>query len=78
MYIWNIEVETKWTYHNKDEDGDDENYCVSADSLETAIEKTKKVALAKSRNFYDDEDKRNHYPISLEFIRLERGDWIDA
>lgn len=78
MYIWNAEVETLWSYHDKDDDGDNEDYVVTADTFDKAITKVRGFALAKSRKFYDDEEKKNHYPVSTEIIRLERGDWIDG
>ncbi len=78
MHIWDCDVETKWNYHDKDESGDSENYVVAAENFDKACEKVKKLALSKSRKYKDEEDDSSIVPVSLEFVKVERGTWIDG
>lgn len=58
MYIWQCSTDTKWSYHDIDDptEIDEETYTVAADTFEVAAVKVRKLALAKSRAFYDDEN----------------------
>lgn len=81
MYIWNIDVEVRWSFHDKDESGDEENFVIAAESFEKAMVKVRKIALAKNRKFTDvlDGEKFTHWPVSVDdVIKAERGDYIDG
>lgn len=78
MYIWNIVVNTRWSYHDIYEDGDKEGYDVSGKNFEHAYEKVKKIALSKKNGFKDDETQEFHYPIGIELISVQRGVKIDG
>lgn len=78
MFIWDFEVTTKWSFTAPEEDGDAETYVVSGNTFEKAFEKVKKLALSPKRKFVDEETNKIHKPVSIELIRCERKEWIDA
>ena len=88
MYIWEITCYVRWTYHSNDEEAEDDgadSFALAASDYEMALAKLKKVALAKSRGFKDDNDPdsitfgKMMYPVKIvDIIKIERKDWIDG
>lgn len=81
MYIWSFEVETKWSFHSDEDNGEIENYSVAAENFDKAWLKVQKIALAKTRAWNDTDDdgiKHKWYPVSTDLISLNRGEWLDG
>lgn len=85
-YLWNFEVITHWNDEKEnDDDGMEEFYTVSSPTFEGARKKVETLALSKSRKFVDTrigddgvEGRFTFFPVSLEIIKVERGDWFDG
>ena len=85
LFIWEFTCVTKWSFHQEDELGDEENYVVSSDCFDNACSKVKKLALSKSRIFLEEPDENNELeksekriPISVEIVEVKRGNRIDG
>ena len=77
MYIWKIELEEKWDDDDYFSEGG-EDFTVSANSYEQALEKAKNAALKKS--FFDDEedgDRLIHRVTDVRLISIKRGEELD-
>ena len=88
MYIWEITCYTRWSYHLNDEDAENDGadtFILAALNYDAALEKLKKVALAKSQGYKDDFDPdsptfgKMMYPMKIvDVIKFERKVWIDG
>lgn len=89
MYIWKLECVVMWSYHENEEDAEDdgsiEDYTLAALNYEELIKKLNKIALAKSRRFVDNNDPdsstfgKQLFPVKVvDILKLERKEWIDG
>lgn len=89
MYIWNLECVVMWSYHEDEEeaenDGSIEDYTLAALNFEEVVKKLNKIALAKSRGFVDDNDPdsstfgKRLFPVKVvDILKLERKERIDG
>lgn len=84
LFVWDIECDVRWSYHDREEGGDAENYVVVGKNFEEAIAKVKKIVLDKSRSIKEDDEESENFgkiysPVEItDFTKIERGDWIDG
>ncbi len=91
MYIWEVQLEVEWKYVTKGGKksktwtctDSDEHFTVAAPSGFLAIEKAKKCALDKEREFVDDwssnEEETTATPVKvLDVVGLELKETLDG
>lgn len=84
QYIWDLEALVQWDYDDSMEDAEREDFTICAPTFDSAIAKTKRIALSPSRAFDLEEEvngklkKYTHKPVTIEIVKCERGSRIDG
>lgn len=82
-YIWDVDIEVKWSYNIESDDFESINYMVASPTFEKACSKALAIASKDSTNkkwteTLDDGKEVVHEVVRYEIIKVKRGDWIDG